>query len=321
MSSGWCVDGPLGSVCIVVVPSGDGTTTRVDGRRMDDAGTAAAPGEAADRQAEPPAPDGPEWDPLAHSDRGAVARSARTVRHVADGVFPVSAVATGRGLGPHPGRVAGCGGCPRRVGLVAALPRRDRDPGAPARGGGEKGGGDQAVGKSKGGFSTKLHLRGEGFGKPITWVLTGGQRQEATQVEPLMEQGAVARPGRGRPRLGRTGSPATRATPAARSAATCAAEGWDGDPPAVQRASARGAVRSGGVPHTQPRRAIDQPPQAVSGGRHPLRQTRRPLPCHRHPRRHSALAVSMQTDPNPPARHPEGTRPPTTGGKGEGGPS
>ena len=32
-------------------------------------------------------------------------------------------------------------------------------------------------------------------------MLTGGQRQEATQVEPLMEQGAVARPGRGRPRL------------------------------------------------------------------------------------------------------------------------
>ena len=57
------------------------------------------------------------------------------------------------------------------------------------------------MGKSKGGFSTKLHLRGEGFGKPITWVLTGGQRQEATQVEALMEQGAVARPGRGRPRL------------------------------------------------------------------------------------------------------------------------
>jgi transposase len=32
-------------------------------------------------------------------------------------------------------------------------------------------------------------------------VLTGGQRQEATQVEPLMERGAVARPGRGRPRV------------------------------------------------------------------------------------------------------------------------
>jgi len=48
--------------------------------------------------------------------------------------------------------------------------------------------------RSKGGYSTKLHLRGEGRGKPITWVLTGGQRQEATQAEALLEHGAVWRP-------------------------------------------------------------------------------------------------------------------------------
>ncbi len=50
------------------------------------------------------------------------------------------------------------------------------------------------MGRSKGGYSTKLHLRGEGRGKPITWVLTGGQRQEATQAEALLEHGAVGRP-------------------------------------------------------------------------------------------------------------------------------
>jgi len=50
------------------------------------------------------------------------------------------------------------------------------------------------LGRSKGGYSTKLHLRGEGRGKPITWVLTGGQRQEATQAEALLEHGAVRRP-------------------------------------------------------------------------------------------------------------------------------
>ncbi len=48
--------------------------------------------------------------------------------------------------------------------------------------------------RSKGGYSTKLHLRSEGCGKPITWVLTGGQRQEATQAEALLEHGAVGRP-------------------------------------------------------------------------------------------------------------------------------
>jgi transposase len=35
----------------------------------------------------------------------------------------------------------------------------------------------------------------------MTHVLTAGQRQEATQVPTLLEQGAVARPGRGRPRV------------------------------------------------------------------------------------------------------------------------
>lgn len=35
----------------------------------------------------------------------------------------------------------------------------------------------------------------------MTHVLTAGQRQEAVQVPALLERGAVARPGRGRPRV------------------------------------------------------------------------------------------------------------------------
>jgi transposase len=54
---------------------------------------------------------------------------------------------------------------------------------------------------SQGGFSTKLHLRAEGKGKPMTFVLTAGQRHEATKLEALMGQGAVKRVGRGRPKL------------------------------------------------------------------------------------------------------------------------
>ncbi|MFL5762015.1 MAG: hypothetical protein ACJ789_20140, partial [Thermomicrobiales bacterium] len=104
------------------------------------------------------------------------------------------------------------------------LPGRHRDPRPPARGGGEKGGGDQAVGKSKAGFSSKLHLRGEGFGKPITWVLTGGQRLEATQGRALMEGGAVRRPS-GQVRVRPSGRRGTRGTRGGRSVATCAAAG------------------------------------------------------------------------------------------------
>jgi len=50
-------------------------------------------------------------------------------------------------------------------------------------------------------LSTKLHLRAEGAGKPMTVLLTAGQCHETTVFETLMEQGAVKRVGRGHPRL------------------------------------------------------------------------------------------------------------------------
>ena len=46
-----------------------------------------------------------------------------------------------------------------------------------------------------------MHLRAEGGGKPITAVLTGGERHEQIALEALLDQGAVHRQGRGRPRL------------------------------------------------------------------------------------------------------------------------
>jgi transposase len=57
------------------------------------------------------------------------------------------------------------------------------------------------LGRSQGGFSTKLHLRAEGNGRPITAVLTGGERHEQIALEALLDKGAVRRRGRGRPRL------------------------------------------------------------------------------------------------------------------------
>ena len=57
------------------------------------------------------------------------------------------------------------------------------------------------MGRSQGGFSTKLHLRAEGNGRPITAVLTGGERHEQIALEALLDKGAVRRRGRGRPRL------------------------------------------------------------------------------------------------------------------------
>jgi IS5 family transposase len=54
--------------------------------------------------------------------------------------------------------------------------------------------------------STKLHLRVEGGGRPLVLLATPGQRHEVTQLERLLDAGAVkrsgpdGRPGRGRPR-------------------------------------------------------------------------------------------------------------------------
>ena len=59
----------------------------------------------------------------------------------------------------------------------------------------------EALGRSRGGFSTKLHLRTEGGGKPLVVVLSPGQHHESRFVPALLERGAVKRLGPGRPRL------------------------------------------------------------------------------------------------------------------------
>ncbi len=58
-----------------------------------------------------------------------------------------------------------------------------------------------ALGRSRGGFSTNIHLRAEGRGKPLPFRVTAGQRHEAVECEQLMEQGAVKRASAGRPKL------------------------------------------------------------------------------------------------------------------------
>jgi transposase len=61
--------------------------------------------------------------------------------------------------------------------------------------------GAEALGRSQGGFSTKLHLRAERGGKPITFLLTAGQRHQQSVFEALVDHGAVKRAGWRRPRL------------------------------------------------------------------------------------------------------------------------
>ncbi|UQN07881.1 IS5 family transposase (plasmid) [Deinococcus sp. QL22] len=71
----------------------------------------------------------------------------------------------------------------------------------PCAAGARGGQAEEALGRSRGGFSTKIHLRAEGHGKPMAFVLSGGERHESKYLQPLLEKGAVVRAGRGRPRI------------------------------------------------------------------------------------------------------------------------
>ena len=63
----------------------------------------------------------------------------------------------------------------------------------------EPGAGDEALGRSRGGFT--IHVRCEGYGKPVTFALTGGQVHDSQRVTALIDRGAIRRIGRGWPRL------------------------------------------------------------------------------------------------------------------------
>src|SRR6187455_1687975 len=59
---------------------------------------------------------------------------------------------------------------------------------------------DHALGRSRGGFGTKLHLIVDGHGIPLSVWITPGQAHESRHVEPVLEAVRLAPPRRGRPR-------------------------------------------------------------------------------------------------------------------------
>jgi transposase len=58
----------------------------------------------------------------------------------------------------------------------------------PAPQGRQKNGGQeaQALGRSRGGFSTKIHAKVDGLGNPLRFLLTGGECHESTQAQALL---------------------------------------------------------------------------------------------------------------------------------------
>lgn len=58
----------------------------------------------------------------------------------------------------------------------------------------------EALGRSRGGFSTKLHVRADRRGRPVVLLLSAGERHDQVLFEALLSGGDVGRQGRGRPR-------------------------------------------------------------------------------------------------------------------------
>ncbi|MEU3128290.1 IS5 family transposase [Streptomyces sp. NPDC006874] len=76
-------------------------------------------------------------------------------------------------------------------------PSGTAETGGPAGGGGQIG---ECLGRSRGGFTTKIHLAAEGRCRPLAFVLTPGHYGDGPQLERVLEQVSVPRTGVGRPR-------------------------------------------------------------------------------------------------------------------------
>jgi transposase len=59
---------------------------------------------------------------------------------------------------------------------------------------------DEWLGHSRGGWTSKIHLCVDGHGRPLSLLVTAGQRNDATQLGPVLDDISVPRRGPGRPR-------------------------------------------------------------------------------------------------------------------------
>lgn len=121
---------------------------------------------------------------------------------MADGLQPILSLAEKRNMGTHLRTITAKKRCQWRCGLGNPLRRWQHCACPSACCGGKKSTPEaEALGRSQGGWSTKIHIRAEGGGKLMTFILTPGERHELSVAEELMRQGAVKRQGSGRPKL------------------------------------------------------------------------------------------------------------------------
>jgi transposase len=79
---------------------------------------------------------------------------------------------------------------PRLLTVARGAPPNDKNPGA----------GREALGRSRGGLSTKIHLAADRRCRPVTRLTSPGQHGDAPRFIPVLDAIRIARRGKGRPR-------------------------------------------------------------------------------------------------------------------------
>ncbi len=156
---------------------------------------------------------------------------------------------------------------------------------------------DHALGRSRGGWTTKLHLGCEQGCRPVALLLTAGQAAHSPQCYRCAQSRARTPTRTARACPGRQGLLLSRES---RSPAPTRDQSHYPDPcrpggappqPRLGRWPATG-IRHHALPRSQHRRTRNQSPQAKPGRGNTIRQTRHPLPDHRPHRRNQPMATT-----------------------------
>ena len=161
-------------------------------------------------------------------------------------------------------------GCPRRA-AQGAGPNDNNPPPAPSQRRDR-----EALGRSRGGLTTKIHLLADRRCRPVARVTTAGQRHDSLAFEPLMNRLRIARAGPAVLVPGPVGSSATRRTRTRRSVLTCGDA--ESPPPSPSRptrspTASNGAAKAGGhLPSMRSPTKIATPPSVPSTSSRPSAQ-------------------------------------------------
>ena len=165
--------------------------------------------------------------------------------------------------------------------------RRHPHQGSPFGGGGKRGAFAQAIGRSRGGPTTKIHALTDDAGRPRVLRLSAGNVNDGTMAATLITAvGPISH------------LLADRAYDANALRACLAERGTLAVIPSTRSRTVPIPPRPRPLPPAQPHRAHVLPAQGLATHRNPIRQTRTKLRCSRPHRRNRSLLAKLSPDPS-----------------------